>query len=381
MSLEIVEPSGGEFAVGDWEGIYKQQRTKFYDFTREVHEIIKKNIDAIGINVSLIEARTKSVESFCEKIARDGKSYASPIEDMTDLSGCRIITYYNDELDAVEEMIRTVFFVDEKNSQRKDAIENPKEFGYLSRHFVVALSADRLKLGEYKRFAGMKAEIQVRSVLQHAWAAIEHKLQYKRSEDIPKPLRRKLFQVSALLEMADDQFSYIKKKVATLRQEYRADLVSGGIEVPINIESLDVFLEESTVFSRIKEMMPTDKFVLSPRPPGATNTLSKLNAAIRVSKIRDLSDFRIKMESVEEKEWTEFLARLFESWRQQVPLKMSALGPIGPKRLVLDDSAIARLVILFLAGEPSRRKLVKEVPFGDKLQIALKNLVGLDSDI
>lgn len=376
MSFEIVEPTDSGLTGTDWEAAYKQQRTRFYDFTREVHDVVKKNIEIIGVNVSLIEARTKTVESFCGKIARDGKSYGNPLDEMTDLSGCRIITFYNDELDAVEKMIRSTFTVDEKNSIRKDLSENPKEFGYLSRHFVVSFNADRLKLGEYKRFSGMKAEIQVRSVLQHAWAAIEHKLQYKRSEDIPRPLRRKLFQISALLEMADDQFSYIKRKVAALRAEYREELVSGVGAVPINIESLDVFLEDSEEFNRIKELLPASRFVVAPRPTNSTNTLSKLNAAIITAKVKDLSDLKQKMSEYSDEGWVKFLDTIFDLWRKNVPLKMTSIGPMGPKRLVLDDTSIARLFLLFVSPDQIKKKLVRDVPFGDKLQNALVNLIG-----
>jgi ppGpp synthetase/RelA/SpoT-type nucleotidyltranferase len=330
----------------------------------------------MGLNVSSIEERTKTVESFCEKITRDGKSYTNPLEEMTDLSGCRIITFYNDDLDTIEEMIRAIFSVDEANSVRKDLMDNPKEFGYLSRHFVVSFDSDRLKLGEFRRFKGMKAEIQVRSVLQHAWAAIEHKLQYKRSADIPRPLRRKLFQISALLEMADDQFSYIRKEVASLRQEYREELVSGISLVPLDIESLDVFLEDSEEFRHIKDLLPDAKFVVSPRPPNSTNTLSKLNSAISTSRINDLSELKEKMKDFDADEWVDFLDRAFDKWRDNVPLRVTSLGTAGPKRLVLDDTAIARLFLLHVSAHPIRKKLLRDVPFGDKLQTALISFIG-----
>jgi ppGpp synthetase/RelA/SpoT-type nucleotidyltranferase len=53
------------------------------------------------------------------------------------------------------------------------------ELGYQSVHYLVQFSPERCALPEYQRFQGRIAEIQVRTVLQHGWAEIEHDIQYK----------------------------------------------------------------------------------------------------------------------------------------------------------------------------------------------------------
>jgi putative GTP pyrophosphokinase len=61
-----------------------------------------------------------------------------------------------------------------------------------------------------KQYADIRAEIQVRTALQHAWSAVHHKLEYKSSTEAPPELRRRLFRLSALFELADEQFSELR---------------------------------------------------------------------------------------------------------------------------------------------------------------------------
>tara|TARA_R110000787_G_scaffold284184_1_gene397645 strand:+ start:86 stop:967 length:882 start_codon:yes stop_codon:yes gene_type:complete len=268
---------------------YREKWARHRTFTEEVQSIVTKNLIETGVDVAVVEGRTKSVESFFGKISRDDKTYSKPLEEVTDLSGCRVITYYNDDIDTVEEIIRNNFIVDERNSERKDNPANPKEFGYLSRHLIVSMNEDRLKLGEFKSFKTHKAEIQIRSVLQHAWAAIEHKLQYKNKHDIPEPIQRRLFQISAILEMADDQFKYVRRKVGTLRDEYKNEIKAGETTVPVNVDSVDVFLETSTVFAELRSHLDDVGVNVSPRPKNSKNPLSKLNQTLFLAKIKDVA--------------------------------------------------------------------------------------------
>jgi ppGpp synthetase/RelA/SpoT-type nucleotidyltranferase len=97
-------------------------------------------------------------------------------------------------------MIEEEFTIDKDNSLDKRKELRSNEFGYLSVHYVVSLSPARAALGEYKNYASLRAEIQVRTVLQHAWAAVDHRLRYKSETDAPEHLRRRLFLLSGLLK-------------------------------------------------------------------------------------------------------------------------------------------------------------------------------------
>ncbi|MCY1691163.1 hypothetical protein OVA29_11120 [Exiguobacterium sp. SL14] len=87
-------------------------------------------------------------------------------------------------------IIENEFAIDRDQSVDKSTLLDTTEFGYLSVHFVASLSEQRLALSEYGRFKDYTAEIQIRSILQHAWAEIEHDLGYKNPNSVPAEVKR-----------------------------------------------------------------------------------------------------------------------------------------------------------------------------------------------
>jgi Uncharacterized protein conserved in bacteria len=161
---------------------------------------------------------------------------------MTDLTGVRVIVYYNDDVDAISRLIVEEFDVDRANSMDKRQTLEPQEFGYQSVHYVVHIPSSRSGLTEWRRFTALRAEIQVRTVLQHAWAAISHKLAYKREADIPSALQRKLFRLSALLELGDDEFASLRDQTHALSQEINLQIEQGKPDISLDLVSLREYL-------------------------------------------------------------------------------------------------------------------------------------------
>jgi ppGpp synthetase/RelA/SpoT-type nucleotidyltranferase len=189
---------------------YKKLRPIYEDFNERIKDLLKSLIEENKIKYHLIETRTKSLESFKEKIERKSNKYSNPIEEITDLAGIRIIVYYQDDVARIEEIIKNEFIVDDQNSFDKGKLLKTNEFGYQSVHYVVSLSFDRAKLSEWKKYSKFKIEIQIRTVLQHSWASISHELEYKKSYEIPTILQRRLFRLASLIELADEEFKKSK---------------------------------------------------------------------------------------------------------------------------------------------------------------------------
>lgn len=350
----------------DWGERFRADRPKYYDFTKEVDDLLHKILAGNSIDYVNIEARTKSVGSFCEKISRDGKSYADPLRQITDLSACRVICYYNSDIDRIDELLRKNFKVLDEYSEKKDKKENPREFGYLSRHLVVEFGAERLKFDEYKRFRTLRAEIQVRTALQHAWAAIEHKLQYKNQSEVPEPLQRKLFQISALLELADDEFEFLQKKLGVLRKEYQDEIESGEQELPINVESVDVYLLTSNAIEGVKSSLWKYGYSMAPQHPSARNPLSKLVETLQVVGIGSVSDLDKQLfEGKTKGFWTEQFDKLFKTWKT----------PEMPNKLVLDPVGVVRIMLILASKKTVAEKALRRVLFGESLNAALKSMM------
>lgn len=225
---------------------YVLTRPLYEEFTKKLVELLKVLLKVRNIDIHLIESRTKDVESFREKVSRASKRYINPLEEVTDLAGIRIIVYYAEDLENVCKLIGDEFQIDTINSVDKRSVLKPEEFGYQSIHFIAKLSRSRCILAEWSHMADLQVEIQVRTVLQHAWAAISHKLQYKREGDIPRELRRRLFRLSALLELADEEFMALRDKTITLTQTIEQQLLEGETNLEINLLTIEEFLRTSS---------------------------------------------------------------------------------------------------------------------------------------
>ena len=184
---------------------FDDREASFTELRLRVKDLVDKLLDERGIRVHTVVARVKKRPSLERKLHRHDPPYPS-LDAITDLVGARVITYFSDEVDRVRDLLDAEFEVDTVNSRDVRATIDPDRFGYVSLQYVVSVSPARTALPEWRRFAGFRFEIQVRSILQHAWAEIEHDRGYHTESDVPEPIRRRWSRVAALLELADSEF-------------------------------------------------------------------------------------------------------------------------------------------------------------------------------
>lgn len=146
----------------------------------------ESGLKRIGLR-ALVTFRAKRLDSLMEKVtARAGQKQYKTIEDIyediVDLAGVRIALYFPGDRDEVDTFIRSNFNVElTKDFPREtDFVQPyPKRFaGYSARHYRLRLKESTLS-DEDKHFANHVIELQLGSVLMHAWAEVEHDLVYK----------------------------------------------------------------------------------------------------------------------------------------------------------------------------------------------------------
>jgi ppGpp synthetase/RelA/SpoT-type nucleotidyltranferase len=128
---------------------------------------------------------------------------------VTDLAAVRVITFFPRTVSEIDAIIRERFFVLEKDN-KSEMLQASGRFGYRSVHYLVELPPEEADRPDRERFGGLVAEIQVRTILQHAWAEIEHDTQYKSVRAMPSSTRRRLAALAGLLEIADREFQAIQ---------------------------------------------------------------------------------------------------------------------------------------------------------------------------
>lgn len=221
----------------------------YADFARSVYLILRTCLTNAEIKVHSVDHRAKSPESFADKAARQSEEnpnrprYENPLDDITDLAGVRVITYFPSTEAQVDPIIQTEFEILEK-TDRSELLEREERLGYHSIHYLVRLLPNRCELPEYARYDGLVAEVQVRTILQHAWAEIEHDIQYKAVSALPREIRRRFMTLAGLLEIADREFQAIADENARLREEARASVAAGRLgEVAITPDALKSYLD------------------------------------------------------------------------------------------------------------------------------------------
>jgi len=170
-------------------------------------------LDQSGINYLSVSGRAKGIASFAAKAGRlrEGRPmFPDPLTDITDQIGLRVITYLRRDVDVVARVLHEEYEVlDDRDLGLQTASEG--RFGYASRHLVV-----RLREGEgTEEMRAHPAQVQVRTVLQHAWAEFEHATRYKGvvPDEHVQDLDRRFTLAAGLLELADQEFSAIHERL------------------------------------------------------------------------------------------------------------------------------------------------------------------------
>ena len=229
---------------------YDKQYSTYSTFSKKLSEVISEIINQQGIKIHSITSRIKERNSLNEKLERKNNKYTH-LFDVTDIAGIRIITYFADDVDKIAEIIKKEFNIDKENSIDKRKME-PDRFGYLSLHYIVELKENRCDLPEYKLFSGLKAEIQIRSLLQHGWAEIEHDWGYKQNA-IPEDMRREFSILAGTLELVDKEFMNLRDRITKRREQVKKQINKNSKSIIIDETSLSVFLETSEIYKKINE--------------------------------------------------------------------------------------------------------------------------------
>lgn len=239
--------------VEEWGFQYIQRYSMYQEFVRRMKNLLQDLIEREHVKVYALEGWAKSPESFIRDLTESGKALpADPFKDMPDLATVRILLYFPSDAIAVEKTIQEEFLIDLPRSTTSKDLEDPDIFGYRSIVYDVSLKSDRSKLREWERYRDLKLHLQVRTMLQEAWATISPEIAGATDVVTKGKLKRKLSRVSALLEEADEDFHYLREAAKGLAIPVTPDRAKPIIDnsppeekKPLDKEDLRKLFEES----------------------------------------------------------------------------------------------------------------------------------------
>ncbi|QFG68089.1 GTP pyrophosphokinase [Ornithinimicrobium pratense] len=220
---------------------YAAEHDAYVAATEAYVALVTQLLDDAGIDYLDVTSRTKSIDSYAGKLSRrvDGRLvYPDPVRDITDQIGIRVITYVLGDVRAVVELLADqLVILEDRDMGRETAAEG--RWGYASRHLLVGLDPVRARAKGPLR--GRKASVQIRTVLQHAWAEFEHDIRYKGSvpEAHAPDFDRRFTLAAGLLELADQQFTAIRDRH---REEVAPPVEPADDDPRIGSQELSAFL-------------------------------------------------------------------------------------------------------------------------------------------
>ena len=231
---------------------YRKQRESFVKLGNVVHDILANIAKDLKLTVLAVEHRVKEEKSLAGKLERKGDGYQS-FEDITDILGARVVCFLSDEIDKIGKKVEEIFVIDWKNSCDKRALIKEDAFGYLSLHYICSLPFGDKWPDE---ICGKKFEIQIRTVLQHAWSVIQHDIGYKSDFGVPRDINRQFARLAGLLELADDEFVRARDNMTEYTEDIRKRIITDDADdVVINMISLNEYvLHNKNMQKLIKEI-------------------------------------------------------------------------------------------------------------------------------
>lgn len=225
--------------IGELETEYSELQPKLIRFAAELSRQLNELLDQQGVVLPVtIEHRVKEWDSLQAKLERKQRSI-STVTELSDLVGLRIIVLFLSDLEKVCSTIEANFNVLERDDTQQRLQES--QFGYSSIHYLIKLPDQWLKTPSMAGLGDLKAEVQVRTVAQHIWAAASHKLQYKQESNVPTPVRRAIYRVSALLEIIDLELEHVLAE----RVQYQGAITHIDTNEELNTDLLARILGEA----------------------------------------------------------------------------------------------------------------------------------------
>jgi putative GTP pyrophosphokinase len=182
------------------------RRQELEAWGRFVMARVRRDLNPAQVSLQIVASRAKEIESAIGKIVR--KDYREPLAQMTDLVGVRFVVLISPQIDPIASIVESCsdWTATLDRDAGQEIMAAPETFGYQSKHYVVRNKADLEFEGQVVK-AGLLCEIQIRTIMQHAYAEITHDSIYKPSAGkIPPQAKRFVASSMALIETADHLF-------------------------------------------------------------------------------------------------------------------------------------------------------------------------------
>ncbi len=245
---------------------YKLQSPIHESLAKSVETILKSILKENGFFYQATSNRVKSISSLTRKV-NDG--YYKKLSDIQDIAGCRVIFYLESDINRFAELIYAEF--GKENIIKFDL--KYSEDNYNAAHVVIKLDKKRLGLSEYSKYKNLICEIQLTTVLFHAWSEMAHDTVYKPSKELEsfnkdylKSLEDEFGKVMKNhIKQASYSFEFIYKSIEDLkkgREVFSLDFFKAVVNLNSNNEIYENMKLLSNYVSKFGDKAPAELGIL-----------------------------------------------------------------------------------------------------------------------
>jgi len=197
---------------------YERKLPRFREAAKTAEDLVRAILADLPVEIHVITSRCNEPDSLRLKLRR--KRYRQPGRQLTDRIGVRIITYFESDIPAIVSTLQRELKIDKHKSEDKRTKLNLREFGYLSVHLIARAKGRWSRIPGFTAIRGIWFEIQVRSILEHAWAEIEHETVYKSGIAFPDEIKRRFARLAGALEILSSEFFALRGERTKLVDKY-----------------------------------------------------------------------------------------------------------------------------------------------------------------
>ena len=217
---------------------YTKQYPDYVTYAKALRRVLE-NACAASLPEAFVQARAKSIPSFAEKCARKFVKYPDAVNQLTDLCGARLMVQTLEQVESVKGFIRTNFTIVEEDDKASSLSSD--RFGYRDMHFIIQFKPDQpfdLSPEELKAIGTRKAELQVRTWVQHAWADTLHDRMYKTPLRLSSEIKRAGNLLAAVMEEGDRGFDHLANELDGMLANYTAYASKADVQKEIAVLEL-----------------------------------------------------------------------------------------------------------------------------------------------
>ena len=246
---------------------YHERQAVYQRLAQVAEETLRQALKKQHVAVIALEHRVKTESSLAGKLELKGAKYHT-LDDVTDIVGMRVVTFYSDDVDKVAAIVNEIFQVDWSNSVDKRKLHRLDSFGYNSLHYICTLPKSVVDDPDMPLLYELRFEIQMRTALQHVWSTLDHDIVYKDGGvNIPDEYRRQFNRLAGMLELVDEEFSRLRNVLTDYRRQMLALEASGQLDkVDLNSETFRRYLEAQPFARLNKRIAAINQAELYPVP-------------------------------------------------------------------------------------------------------------------